>query len=149
MTGRAADTAVTSYVPKEADMSAATSSSGTPAVKPREHSAWAPLAVRSFRALWLAQLGSNVGTWMQTVGAQWMLVHQPNAAVLTSAAQAAALLPVLFLSLPAGVLADVLDRRALLISLSAVMAVLSAVLTVCTAADLTTPAVLIILTFAM
>ncbi len=33
-------------------------------------SAWAPLGVRVFRALWLAALVSNIGSWMQTVGAQ-------------------------------------------------------------------------------
>ncbi|MEV8176412.1 MFS transporter, partial [Microbacterium sp. NPDC079176] len=37
-------------------------------------SAWAPLAIPAFRVLWFAQLGSNIGTWMQTVGAQWYLV---------------------------------------------------------------------------
>jgi MFS family permease len=110
-------------------------------------SAWAPLRRPAFRTLWFAQLGSNVGTWMQTVGAQWMLVHQPHAATLTSAVQAASLLPVLFLSLPAGVLADVFDRRTLLMVLSLVMAVISGALTALTAAGLTTPAVLIALTF--
>ncbi|MYS20612.1 Predicted arabinose efflux permease, MFS family [Streptomyces sp. DvalAA-14] len=110
-------------------------------------SAWAPFRAKSFRMLWIAQLSSNVGTWMQTVGAQWMLVHQPNATALTSAVQAASLLPVLFLSLPAGVLADVLDRRSLLITLSGVMAALCAALSALTAAGLTTPAVLIALTF--
>ncbi|WP_434093588.1 MFS transporter [Streptomyces albidoflavus] len=76
-----------------------------------------------------------------------MLVQQPNAPTLTAAVQAASLLPVLFLSLPAGVLADVLDRRALLMTLSGVMAALCAALAALTAAGLTTPAVLIALTF--
>lgn len=57
-----------------------------------------------------------------------MLVHQHNAALLTSAVQAASLLPVLFVSLPAGVLADLLDRRHILLELSAAMAVLAGVL---------------------
>ncbi|MFJ3618706.1 MFS transporter [Streptomyces iakyrus] len=37
-------------------------------------SAWSPLTARVFRALWIAQLVSNVGSWMQTVGAQWLLI---------------------------------------------------------------------------
>ncbi|HEY0700067.1 MAG TPA: MFS transporter, partial [Micromonospora sp.] len=41
--------------------------------------AWAPLRTAVFRNLWLALLASNVGTWMQTVGAQWLLVAEPNA----------------------------------------------------------------------
>ena len=110
-------------------------------------SAWAPLRLPAFRMLWIAQLGSNVGSWMQTVGAQWMLIHQPHAATLTSAVQAASLLPVLFLSLPAGVLADVLDRRRLLLVLALLMALISGALAGLTAAGLTTPAVLLTLTF--
>ena len=43
-------------------------------------SAWAPLAFAMFRALWIAQFASNVGTWMQTVGAQWLLIDQLAAA---------------------------------------------------------------------
>ena len=35
-------------------------------------SLWAPLRVAAFRALWLAQLGTMLGTWMQTAGAQWL-----------------------------------------------------------------------------
>lgn len=114
-----------------------------------DSSAWAPLRLPTYRTLWCAQLGSNVGTWMQTVGAQWMLVHQPNAPTLTSLVQAASLLPVLFLSLPAGVLADVLDRRRLLVALSIAMTAVSAALAILTAAGLTTPTVLIALVFLM
>lgn len=102
-----------------------------------------------FRTLWCAQLFSNVGTWMQTVAAQWMLVHQPHAATLTSAVQAAGLLPVLLVSLPGGVLADVLDRRRLLIGLSAVMTVITGGLAALTAAGLATPTVLLSFTFAL
>jgi hypothetical protein len=50
-------------------------------------SAWAPLRIGVFRALWLAALISNIGSWMQTVGAQWLLVHQPHASLLVSLVQ--------------------------------------------------------------
>src|SRR4051794_17978952 len=80
-------------------------------------SAWAPLRVRAFRALWTAQLASMIGTWMQTVGAQWLLVAAPNAATLVALVQTAALAPTLLLALPAGALADIVDRRRLLIGL--------------------------------
>ncbi|WP_225447223.1 MFS transporter [Streptacidiphilus sp. PB12-B1b] len=115
--------------------------------EPRTATAWAPMAIPVFRILWCAQMASNIGTWMQTVGAQWMLVHQPDATALTSAVQAASLLPVLFVSLPAGVLADVLDRRRILIVLSLLMTALAGALAALTRAGLTTPAVLLALTF--
>src|SRR5687768_6151095 len=77
--------------------------------------AWSPLRVAAFRALWLAQLASMIGTWMQTVGAQWLLIDEPNAPTLVSLVQTASLLPVLLLALPAGVLADSFDRTRLLV----------------------------------
>ncbi|MFB9179952.1 MFS transporter [Dactylosporangium sucinum] len=65
-------------------------------------SAWAPLRVPTFRALWIAMLVSNSGTWMQTVGAQWLLVSIPGADILVALVQTATTLPVLLLALPAG-----------------------------------------------
>ncbi|MBU4214234.1 MAG: MFS transporter [Actinobacteria bacterium] len=110
---------------------------------------WAPLALSTFRWLWIAQLVSNIGTWMQTVGAQWMLVSQPNAATLTAMAQAASLLPVLFVSLPAGVLADVFDRRRYLAGVFGAAVVVGGALAVLTAVGLVTPLVLLMLTFGL
>jgi Transmembrane secretion effector len=40
---------------------------------PASVSGWAPLRRPVFRALWLAQFVANTGTWMQTVGAQWLM----------------------------------------------------------------------------
>lgn len=65
-------------------------------------STWAPLQSPVFRALWIAQFVSNLGTWMQTVGAQWMLVDDPRAAVLVPLVQTATTLPVMLLALPSG-----------------------------------------------
>ena len=69
---------------------------------PAPQSTWAPLRIGIFRVLWLAVLGSQVGTWMQTVGAQWLLVGEPNAGTLVSLVQTAGTLPVLLLALPSG-----------------------------------------------
>jgi MFS family permease len=86
------------------------------------------LRITAFRALWLAQLGSMIGTWMQTVGAQWLLVDEPNASTLVSLVQTAGLLPMLLLALPAGVLADSFDRRRLLIGVQLATFAVGAVL---------------------
>jgi len=67
-------------------------------------STWAPLRSPVFRALWIAQLVSNLGTWMQTVGAQWMLVDDPRANVLVPLVQTATTLPVMLLALLMGTL---------------------------------------------
>src|SRR3954453_10669498 len=88
----------------------------TAAVQVADSSAWAPLGQRVFRWLWLGVLISWIGTWMQSVGAQWHLLDEPNAAALVSLVQAASTLPMMLLALPGGVLADSFDRRWLLIT---------------------------------
>ena len=93
-------------------------------------SAWAPLRHPMFRALWLAQTGSNLGGWMQTVAAQWFLIQAGSGSAIVAWVQAASLLPVLFLSLFAGVLADRFDRRGWLLAMNIVSAALAVVLTV-------------------
>jgi MFS family permease len=110
-------------------------------------SAWAPLRIRVFRALWLAALVGNIGDWMQTVGAQWLLVHQPHASILVALVQTADLLPVLLVGLPAGVLADIVDRRRLLIIDQLVLVTIGAILTILTIAGQMSPALLLLFTF--
>ena len=99
--------------------------------------------------LWLAVLGSQLGTWMQTVGAQWLLVGEPNAGTLVSLVQTAGTLPVLLLALPAGVLADSLDRRRMLIWVQLFQVAVGVALTGLTLAGAMTPALLLTLTFAL
>jgi MFS family permease len=118
-------------------------------MQPAESSAWAPLGQRVFRWLWLGVLGSWIGTWMQTVGAQWLLVDEPNAAALVSLVQAAGTLPMMLLALPGGVLADSFDRRWLLITVQAYLFVVALLLAGLTAAGLMPPALLLAFTFAL
>ncbi|MEZ0111493.1 putative MFS family arabinose efflux permease [Catenulispora sp. EB89] len=124
-----------------------TSDTSTPAAArtPAPPSAWSPLRQPVFRALWFAQFASNVGSWMQTVGAQWLLIAK--GAALLSLVQVAAGLPVLILALPAGVLADLVDRRRLLLGVQGGMAAVAAVLTVLAFAGHLGPWTLLALTF--
>ena len=114
---------------------------------PMKESAWAPLRVKAFRALWLAQVGSMIGTWMQTVGAQWLLVEEPGAEALVAMVQVAAMLPVLVLALPSGALADILDRRRMLIAVQLFQACVAVALAALTVADRMPPALLLTFTF--
>jgi MFS family permease len=114
---------------------------------PRAVSTWAPLRNRIFRALWIAVLVSNIGTWMQTVGAQWLLVHQPHAAILVSLVQTADTSPDFLLAFVGGVLADTLDRRRLLIASQVVLVIAGVALTGLTIAHEMPPALLLTFTF--
>src|SRR5438477_2351309 len=105
-------------------------------------SPWAPLRQRIFRLLWLAGLASNIGTWMQTVGAQWLLVGLPGAATLVALVQTADTLPDLLLALPGGALADIFDRRRFLIAVQAFQVVVGGALAALTLAGQMTPPLL-------
>jgi MFS family permease len=112
-----------------------------------EASTWAPLRNAVFRALWLAVLVSNIGTWMQTVGAQWLLVRQPHASILVSLVQTADFLPDVMFALVGGVLADIFDRRKLLLAVQGFLVVVGAALTILTIANQMPPSLLLIFTF--
>ncbi|MGX6601154.1 MFS transporter [Micromonosporaceae bacterium Da 78-11] len=96
--------------------------------------------------LWVAVLAGNVGTWMQTVGAQWLVVHRPDAATWVSLVQAATTLPVVLLALPSGALADTFDRRRLLLGVQVGLFLTGVLLTVLTALDRMPPALLLVFT---
>ena len=110
-------------------------------------STWAPLRIGVFRALWLAVLVSNVATWMQTVGAQWLLVNQPHAPILVALVQTADYLPDVAFGLVGGVLADTFDRRRLLMSVQGFLVVVGAALAALTLAGQMPPALLLTFTF--
>jgi MFS family permease len=110
-------------------------------------SAWAPLGNRVYRMLFIAQLVSNIGLWMQTVGAQWFLVEHHSSATVIALVQTASLLPTLFLALPAGGLADLLNRRRLLVVVSTYTAVAAGATTVLAFTDVLTPSMLLAMTF--
>src|SRR4051812_45559889 len=103
-----------------------------PGAARRPVKAWAPLRHPVFRALWIAQTVSNVGTWMQTVGAQWLIVSLGGTALTVSLVQTATTLPTFLIGLPAGALGDILDRRKIMLSSQAFMLVCAAALGVLT-----------------
>jgi MFS family permease len=111
-------------------------------------SAWAPLRLFPiFRTLWIAQFASNVGTWMQTVGAQWLLVDRSP--LLVSLVQTASSLPIVVLALPAGALADLADRRKLLVGAQSAMFLAAAALSAETFLGTPSSALILALTFAL
>jgi MFS family permease len=109
-------------------------------------SAWSPLRLPLFRSLWIATVASNLGTWLQGVGAAWLRTTLAPSPTLVALVQAATSLPMFLLSLPAGALADVYDRRRLLLAAQAWMLVGAALLAAFTLAGWTTPWLLLALT---
>ena len=77
--------------------------------------AMAPLREPMFFRLWIAAVISYIGTWMQNVGAGWYMTSLTDSALMVSLVQVAMSLPVFLVALPAGALADMFDRRKLLL----------------------------------
>jgi MFS family permease len=116
---------------------------------PPDLSSWAPLRHPLFRALWLASLASNVGTWVQSVAAVWVMTSLTTSPVLTALVQTASSLPLVLFALPAGALADMVDRRKLLLVSQAWMLVVAAALGILTLLGREDPWTLLALTFAL
>ncbi len=112
-----------------------------------EGSVLAPLKHTVFAALWIATVVSNVGTWMQNAAAGWLMAGLTSDAFIVSLVQVATMLPVVLLGLPAGALADIIDRRWLLIAVNAAVTVVVALLGLLVWYDLVTPWVLLLFTF--
>jgi MFS family permease len=112
-------------------------------------SAWAPLGEPLFRSLWVASVISYVGTWMQNVGAGWMMTQLTMSPLMVSLVQAATTLPVFLVILPAGALADMVDRRRFLLITQGWMVLAAGALGVLTLRHELTPWVLLGFTFAL
>ncbi|MCA1596814.1 MAG: MFS transporter [Chloroflexi bacterium] len=110
-------------------------------------SPWTPLRYGAFRALWIAAVASNLGTWMHNVGAVWLMTSLTPSALIIALVQTAGSLPVFLLSLPAGALADLVDRRRLLLISQAWMLAAAAGLGVLTMFHLIGPWTLLLFTF--
>src|ERR1700758_4299844 len=81
-----------------------------------EWSTWRPLRLPLFRNLLVADLVSDMGTFMQGVGAAWLMVSQGAGPLLVALTQTASAFPFFLLALPAGALGDILDRRKLILT---------------------------------
>src|SRR6516225_6709748 len=90
--------------------------------------AWEPLRRPVFRDRLVASIISNTGSWMQDTAGTWLMTALTSSPLLIALMQTAATLPVLMFGLPAGAMADIFDRRRLLLFWAAWMLVVAALL---------------------
>jgi MFS family permease len=117
------------------------------AVRGRAVSPWAPLGESLFRSLWIASVVSYTGTWMQNVGAGWLMTQMTMNPFMVGLVQAAGALPVFLVILPAGALADMVDRRRFLLVTQGWMVLASGTLGILTLTSCVGPWVLLLFTF--
>ena len=111
------------------------------------NSSFSPLKNKLFRALWLATVASNIGTWMHDVGAGWMMTSLSTDPFMVALVQAATSLPMFLFALPSGVLADIIDRRKYLLFAQFWMLITAALLSAMAFVGMVTPEILLAATF--
>src|SRR5882724_9438361 len=112
-------------------------------------SLWRPLRGRTFRDLLIADIFSDIGTFMQGVGAAWLMVSLRAGPMYVALTQTAAALPFFIFALPAGAIGDIVDRRKLILFTEFWMAGVAIALVVTTFGGFMTPRLLLGLTFAL
>jgi MFS family permease len=128
-----------------------------PAVNPSgEHpsstiiaSVWRPLRRRTFRDLLIADVFSDIGTFMQSVGAAWLMVSLKAGPMYVALTQTASSLPFFVFALPAGSLGDIVDRRKLILFTEIWMATIAVILAIAVITGFISPWLLLALTFAL
>src|SRR5437763_6635946 len=95
-------------------------------------SSWSVMRNRNYALLFWGQMISAAGTQMQIVAVAWQVYLLTHSAVALGVIGLVQAIPRLLLSLVGGVFADVLDRRKLLIVIEVTLAVMSAILALCT-----------------
>ena len=131
-------------IPRSAEASASRGDAGSP--EPNA-SPWSPLRRAAFRSVWIALVASNIGTWMQSVGAAWLMTSLTPSPLLVALMQTATSLPIFLVGIPAGTLADLVDRRKLLLVTVAWMLLVALSLGALTLAGLVSAWTLLALTF--
>ncbi len=124
---------------------------GQPPYKQEGHlvSGLSPFRSKLYRILWIAALFSYIGMAMYDVGASWLMASIAPNPLFVSLITTAASLPIFLFAIPSGILSDIFDRRNILLFACTYMVIISAVLGILTITGLTTPTVLLILTFAL
>ncbi len=117
--------------------------------KDNSASLWRPLRSSTFRNLLIADVVSDVGTFMQSVGAAWLMVSLSAGPMYVALIQTASALPFFLLALPAGAIGDIVDRRKVILSTETWMLLIATTIAGLTIAGRMSPVMLLILTFAL
>jgi len=117
------------------------------ATDPPPASPWSPFRHATFTVLWTAAVIANIGTWMYNAASGWMMTSLSTDPLIVSLVQVATSLPMFLFALPAGALADIVDRRRFLIAVEGAITAISAIIAALVWLNLVTPGTLLWFTF--
>jgi len=110
-------------------------------------SPWGPFSHAIFTVVWIATVVSNIGGWMYSAASGWLMTSLNPDPLIVSLVQVANTLPMFLFAVPAGALADILDKRKFLIVGESSILVVSTIFAVIVWFDLATPVNLLLFTF--
>jgi len=116
------------------------------AAEPRS-SAWAAFRHAAFTVVWTATVVANVGTWMYNAASGWLMTSLEADPLTVSLVQVASSLPMFLFAIPAGALADIVDKRRFLIVVEIVLTVFATASAVLVWRGLMGPTLLLVFTF--
>lgn len=110
-------------------------------------SPWSPFRHSEYTVLWVATVVANIGSWMYNAASGWLMTSLDPQPLVVSMVQVATTLPMFLFAVPAGALADIVDRRKFLIVAETAATVFSAIYAAIVSFDLATAGNLLLFTF--
>jgi MFS family permease len=110
-------------------------------------SAWGPFRYKVFKLLWIATVAANIGGWMYSAAAAWLMTSLDRNPVMVALVQVAASLPMFLFAFPAGALADIVEKRHFILSLEITITLLAVLFACLLSASLVGPSTLLLFIF--
>ena len=110
-------------------------------------SPWSPFRHATFTVLWTATVIANIGTWMYNAASGWLMTTLNADPLVVSLVQVATSLPMFLFALPAGALADIVDKRRFLVVAESAITLVSGIIATLVWLNLVTPGILLLFTF--
>jgi MFS family permease len=110
-------------------------------------SPWSPFRHATFTVLWTATVIANIGTWMYNAASGWLMTTLNADPLVVSLVQVATSLPMFLFALPAGALADIIDKRRFLVAAESAITLVSGIIAALVWLSLVTPGILLLFTF--
>jgi MFS family permease len=123
--------------------------SSATAASSQTSSAWSPFRHAAFAVMWTGTVVANIGSWMYSAASGWLMTDLNPDPFVVSMVQVATTLPMFLFAVPAGALADIIDRRKLLIAVEIATTVISAVFAAIVSFGAATVGNLLLFTFLM